>query len=699
MPAKTIIREIEDLREQIRHHDERYYVHSNPEISDYEYDQLMKRLEALETDHPDLITPDSPTQRVSGRPVESFERVAHKRPMLSLDNTYSIEELREWDKRVGKLAAGRKFEYVVELKIDGVSLAVVYNDGTMDRAVTRGDGTAGDVVTTNARTIRSIPLSIRPAAIKEIKHSHGEAAEIEVRGEVFMPTSAFQRLNDERDAAGEPRFANPRNSTSGTMKLLDPKIVAERRLEMFAWQLLVEGGDKFRTHWDRLEWLVKAGFKVNTTRKLCADIEEVIAFINDFESKRENLGYEIDGVVIKVNSLALQDEFGATGKSPRWAVAYKYPARQATTRLNGVMWQVGRTGKLTPVADLEPVLLAGTVVKRASLHNMDEIGRLGVRINDIVLIEKSGEIIPKVIKVIEDKRPRNSKIIELPEKCPVDGSKLERAEGEVDYYCVSTECPAKLRNALLLFASRRAMNIEGLGEALVDQMIGYRESSFEDQIDDETKSAMPDKEAKPLVKDFSDLYSLKLEDVESLERMARKSATNVLNEIEASKQAGLSRLIYGLGIRHVGERTATVLARHFGSIDAVQESSEEALQSVADIGSVVASSIHRWFQEKHNRALIKRLKDAGVKMTEERKAASGGAFAGKQFVLTGTLPTLKRDDAKAIIEDHGGRVTSSVSKKTDYVVAGEEAGSKLDKAQELGITILDEEQFLKLVNG
>jgi len=433
----------------------------------------------------------------------------------------------------------------------------------------------------------------------------------------------------------------------------------------------------------------------------------VIEFINKFEGEREELGYEIDGVVIKVNSLALQDEFGATGKSPRWAVAYKYPARQATTKLNNVAWQVGRTGKLTPVANLEPVLLAGTVVKRASLHNADEIERLGVRINDFVLIEKSGEIIPKVIKVIEEKRPRNAAVIEMPEKCPVDGSKLERVEGEVDYYCVSTTCPAKLRNSLLHFASRRAMNIEGLGEALVDQLIVYKGSAdlasgaeSEDIIEGETGSdEEKSSRTEPLVKDFSDLYQLTLEQMESLERMAKKSATNVLTEIENSKKAGLGRLIYGLGIRHVGERTATVLARHFGVIDDLSAASEEDLQAVPDIGKVVATSIHAWFKEPHNRSLIKRLKNADVKMTEERKTASGGVLTGKQLVLTGTLPTLKRDDAKALIEEHGGRVTSSVSKKTDYVIAGEEAGSKLEKAQELGVTVLDEEQFLKLIGS
>jgi len=694
---KRAASQIEKLREEIRYHDYRYYVLNDPVISDFEYDQLYKQLQRLEAEHPELITPDSPTQRVSERPVEGFERATHSRPMLSLDNTYSIDELREWDKRVQRLAAGRSFEYVAELKIDGVSISLIYENGVLKRGVTRGDGVTGDVVTQNIRTIKSIPLHLEIEALSESKKIgsgkgprngqldlfasaessaklHGE---IEVRGEVYLPNDIFQKLNAERTEAGEPRFANPRNATAGTLKQLDARIVASRRLDMFAWQLLSSGQEALATHWDGLEWLARAGFKVNPHRRLCRNIDEVIEFCNEKQAIRDELNYEIDGVVIKVNQVYLQEEFGATGKAPRWATAYKFPARQATTLLKDIIIQVGRTGALTPVAILEPVQLAGTTVSRATLHNEDEIRRLDVRIGDYVLIEKSGEIIPKIIKVITEKRQGELPEFRMPDRCPECGGHIIRPEGEAVSRCVATDCPAKLRASLLHFASRRAMRIEGLGDALVDQLV-----------------------SKGLVQTAADLYHLQLEDLAGLERMGKKSASNLLKQIEESKTAQLHRLIFGLGIRHVGERTAQILARHFGSLDALSRASKEELETVFEIGPVVAESIYEWFQEPRNIALIERLKQAGLKTKQERGATPlERIFTGKQFVLTGKLAALTRDEAAKMIEDRGGRVTSSVSKKTDFVVVGEDAGSKLTKAQELGIRTIDEKEFLEMMNS
>ena len=666
---RSIERQLEALREEIRGHDELYYVQDNPEIPDADYDALLARLKELEEKYPQLITPDSPTQRVSGRPAEGFPEVVHRRPMLSLDNSYNLEELRAFAERCQRLADGRQFDYVAELKIDGLSLSLHYEDRFLVRGVTRGDGRIGEDVTQNVRTIRSIPLKVR-------KNQKSPGTEFEVRGEAFIPRRVFQQINAEREEEGETRFANPRNAASGTIRQLDSGIVASRKLDMFAYDLLVGERKPFATHWEALDWMKAAGFHVNPDRALCPSIDEVIEFCNQMESRRDDLDYEIDGVVVKVNSTALQDEFGSTQKAPRWAIAYKYPARQATTQVRSIHVQVGRTGALTPVANLEPVFLAGTTVARATLHNEDEIKRLGLLIGDWVQIEKSGEVIPKVLKVIESRRTGDEKRFRMPKKCPVCSGVISRPEGEVISRCVSAHCPAQLKGALIHFASRRAMRIEGLGYSLVDQLV-----------------------EKKLVRDVGDLYSLSLEDLANLERMAKKSATNLLGQIEASKTRTLANLIYALGIRHVGDRTAGILARHFGSLEALGKATVEELDDIHEIGLTVAESVRDWFADGSNAELCERLQAAGVRTQVERKADASldEKFAGKQFVLTGTLPGLTRDEARALIEARGGRVTSSVSKKTDFVVAGEEAGSKLDKAQELGVTVIDEAAFKSML--
>jgi DNA ligase (NAD+) len=670
MAAKATVREIEKLRDEIRRHDELYYVNDAPEISDREYDQLLEDLQKLEAAHPELITPDSPTQRVGGRPAEGFPEVVHTRQMLSLDNSYNIDELRAFDDRCRRLAEGRAFEYVAELKIDGLSLSLQYEDGVLARGVTRGDGRIGEDVTQNARTIRSVPLRLRSEA-KRID------AGLEVRGEVFIPRDVFERTNAEREELGEPRFANPRNAAAGAIRQLDSRLVAKRKLDMFAYDLLANGRKPFPTHWEALNWLEKAGFRVNPHRLLCKTIDEVIDFANEKEALRDELGYEIDGLVVKVNSTALQDEFGATQKAPRWAIAYKYPARQALTKVLDIFVSVGRTGALTPVAFLEPVFLAGTTVARATLHNEDEIKRLGVKIGDWVMIEKSGEIIPKVLSVVTSKRTGEEKEFKPPKNCPVCGGLISRPEGEVVARCVAADCTAQLLGKLIHFSSRRAMRIEGLGVSLAEQLI-----------------------AQKLVKDVGDLYSLTLEQVAGLERMAKKSATNLLSQIEASKSRDLSNLIYALGIRHVGERTAGILAHEMGSLERLTTASVEELDAIPEIGLTVAESVRDWFDDEGNRALCDRLRAAGVKTEAARRssAVSDERFAGKQFVLTGTLESFTRDEARALIEARGGRVNSSVSKKTDYVVAGEAAGSKLDKAQSLGLMVLDEAAFKEMVN-
>lgn len=670
MPKQqSIEKKINKLREEVRRHEDLYYLEDSPEISDREYDELIEQLRQLETDHPALVTPDSPTQRVGGRPVEGFAEFVHRRPMLSLDNSYNIDELRAFDARCRKLAGDLPIEYVAELKIDGLSLSIHYAGGTFVRGVTRGDGSRGEDVTSNVRTIRSIPLRIREGAKKV-------ADEIEVRGEAYIPRKVFERINQEREEEGEPRFANPRNAAAGTLRQLDPAITARRRLGMFAYDALSGERKAFATHWEALNWMESAGFRVNPHRVLCDSIEGVIDFCNQMEAQREELDYEIDGLVVKINSTAMQEEFGATGKAPRWAIAYKYPARQGTTKVNDILVSVGRTGALTPVAILEPVPLGGVTVSRSTLHNEDEIARLGLKIGDWVLIERGGDVIPKVLKVLESKRTGKEKKFQMPTKCPVCGGRVSRPEGEAVSRCVAADCPAQLIGRLLHFVSRRAMRIEGLGFALADQLI-----------------------EKKLVRDVADLYSLTLEQLVSLERMAKKSATNVLDQIEASKSRDLWHLIYGLGIRHVGERTAGILAREFGSLQKLAAATVEELDEVHEIGLTMAQSIHDWFADPGNVGLCERLQAAGVR-TEVEKAATATeeqTFAGKVFVLTGTLPGITRDEASAMIEARGGRVTSSVSKKTDFVLAGAEPGSKLERANKLGVTVIDEAAFREML--
>ena len=669
--AQSVTQEIAKLREEIRRHEDLYYVQDNPEISDAEYDALLEKLQILEQQHPDQITPDSPTQRVGGKPAEGFSQVVHRRPMLSLDNSYNLEELRAFDVRCQRLADGKRVDYVAELKIDGLSLSLHYEQQLLARGVTRGDGRIGEDVSLNARTIRSIPLKLRA----EISNLKSDNAELEVRGEAFIPRKVFERINAEREELDEPRFANPRNAAAGTIRQLDPKITASRKLEMFAYDLLAGERKPFTTHWDALNWLESAGFKCSPERKLCHTIDEVIEFAARIEARRDDLDYEIDGLVVKVNSTALQDEFGTTNKAPRWAIAYKYAARQATTQVLSIHVQVGRTGALTPVANLDPVVLAGTTVARATLHNPDEVKRLGIRIGDWVLIEKGGDVIPKVLKVIESKRTGEEKPFRMPKKCPVCGGEISKPEGEVVSRCVAADCPAQLMGRLLHFASRRAMRIEGLGESLVDQFV-----------------------AGGKVHDAGDLYSLTLDDIARLERMAKKSASNLLAQIEASKHRELSNLIYALGIRHVGDRTATTLARQFGSLEALGKATVEELDDVPEIGLTVAQSVRDWFDDPGNVELCKRLAAAGVRTEMERSSEPvDETLAGKLFVLTGTLAAYNRDEARAAIEARGGRVTSSVSKKTDYVVAGEEAGSKLDKAKELGVSVIDEAAFKEML--
>jgi len=669
-PNKDVEKKIETLREKIRHHEYLYYVLDNPEISDADFDKLMRQLKDLEAENPSLLAPDSPTQRVGGKPREGFVKVAHSSPMLSLDNTYNEDELRDWERRVHELSGRSDVEYVCELKLDGMSLALIYEDGRLVRGVTRGDGSVGEDVTLNVRTVRSIPLSISPERLKKA----GIPADFEVRGELLMPTASFKKINDERERAGLPTFANPRNFTAGTVRQLDPNVTAERRMDYFPYILLLNGRTYFDRHSKTLVALDAAGFKVNPNHKLVHAMDEVWAFIEEWEGKRDSLPYEIDGIVVKVDRTALQDELGFTGKAPRWAIAYKYTARAGITKLEDIRVQVGRTGKLTPVAMLAPVLIGGTTVRNATLHNMDEIERLGVKIGDWVQVERGGDVIPKVAKVIEDKdHPRGHKTFQMPEKCPVCGTKVVRTEGEVDYRCVNANCPAKLLGTILHFASRGVMNIDGMGDALVTQLID-----------------------RGFVKNVADIYALTKKNLLSLERFADKSAQNILDEIETSKKLPLERVIYGLGIRMVGERTAQFLAEHFGSMEALEQASVEELQEVNEVGPRIAESIAEFFGNPANCKLVDRLREAGLTLKGKKKER-GTKLAGKTFVLTGTLAHLTRDEAKKIIEDAGGKVSGSVSKKTDYVVAGTDAGSKLDKAKELGVTVIDEKELENLL--
>jgi DNA ligase (NAD+) len=645
---------IEELRRQIREHEHRYYVLDQPIISDYEFDQLMRELKTLEEQYPELITPDSPTQRVGGEPAKEFPTYAFSRPMQSLENAYSEEELQDWGRRVFERAGMESVDYVAELKIDGLSVALIYENGLLDKAVTRGDGRTGEVVTGNVRTIHSVPLRLH------------ENVSVEVRGEVFLSLKAFRQLNEEREQAGEPRFANPRNAAAGSLRQLDPSIAAKRPLDFYGY--FVYPGLSLQS--ESLKRIMQLGLKVNPHRKLCHSLDEVIDFCRYWEERRDDLDYEIDGVVVKVNSTELQARLGSTSKSPRWALAVKFRARQATTKLVDIRVQVGRTGALTPVAVLDPVQLGGTTIRHATLHNEDEIERLGVQINDRVLLERGGDVIPKIVSVVEqapDRRP-----FRMPSRCPVCGGEVFREEGEAVRRCLSQTCPAKLKESLLHWASRKAMKIDGLGDRLVDQLV-----------------------EKNLVRDVADLYRLEKQSLQDLERMGPKSAENLVKEINASRSLEFWRLLFGIGIRHVGERTAQILARHFGSIERLEHASPEELEQVHEIGPKLAESIYRFLRQPENRALIERLRNAGLPMksdaVEEPQLAP--VFAGKTFVLTGTLDTMTREEATALIAERGGRVSSSVSKKTDFVLTGRDAGSKLQKAQDLGVRILDEREF------
>ncbi|MCS6873708.1 MAG: NAD-dependent DNA ligase LigA [Pyrinomonadaceae bacterium] len=658
-------KEIEKLRAEIKYHDELYYQKNAPEISDYEYDQLLERLKKLEEAYPEFVTPDSPTQRIGGK-AEGFEPFQHTVPMLSLDNSYDLEDLYAFDERCRRLADGRKYEYVTELKIDGLSVSLHYENGVLSVGATRGDGYTGDNVTQNVKTIRTIPLVLKDFP-----------PEVEVRGEVFLSRSQFEKINAELEIRGEKKFANPRNCAAGTLRQLDSSIVAARRLDMFPYDVLRGNKKLFSTHWEIFPWLEKNGFNVNPNRRLCNNIDEVIDFINEMLEKRHLLDYDIDGVVVKINQTALQEEFGATTKAPRWAIAYKYPAVQATTKLEDIIVQVGRTGTLTPVAILEPVHIAGTVVSRASLHNEDEIKRLGVKIGDWVLVEKSGEIIPQIVQVIESKRTGEEREFIFPTKCPVCGADAVRPEGEAIRRCVNPDCPAKIKARILYFAMRKAMDIEGLGEVLVEQLVD-----------------------KGLVKDVADIYYLKFDDLTNLERMGKISASNLLQQIENSKNRGMERLLVGLDIRHVGEKYAKILTNQFRSIDRLAEATKEELDTIPEIGEAVAESVYQWFRNPRNQEIIKKLKMAGVKMSaSEEQNIIDKNFAHKTFVLTGKLERFTRDEASTEIERRGGRVASSVSKKTDYLIVGVDAGSKLAKAKALGIKILSEEDFLKMLSG
>ena len=669
--ASQIEKEIEKLREQIRHHEYRYYVLDDPEISDREFDQLMRRLQDMESAHPELVTPDSPSQRVGGQPAAEFPQVRHSTPMMSLDNTYSVEELGDFDRRVRELSGREQVDYVAELKLDGLSMALTYEHGALKHGVTRGDGVRGEDVTPNLRTIRSVPLRIDPARLR----LWGSPERFEVRGEVIMGRKAFEQLNAQREAAGEPKFANPRNSAAGSIRLLDSRIVAQRKLDMFLYFVLVNGVPPLATHWEVLESLGRLGFKVNPHRRLCRSFDEVLAFIKEWETERERLDYETDGIVIKVNETRLWRELGWTAKSPRWAVAFKYPARQATTIVRDIRPQVGRTGTLTPVADLEPVDVGGVTVSHATLHNMDEVERLGVKIGDTILLQRAGEVIPQVVKVT--KHAPDGRAFEMPKHCLVCAGDVFRAEGEVAYRCMNKACPAQLKESLRHFAGRHAMDIDGLGDALVDQLVERK-----------------------LVRDVADLYTLTADQLEALERMGEKSAANLIGEIERSRQADLARVIYGIGIPFVGERTAQVLAEHFGSLANLENASETELDEVNEIGEKTASGIAEFFRESRNREVIEKLKKhLKIPAAERKKPKGEGPLAGKILVLTGTLPTYSREQTRRMIEDAGGRVTGSVSKKTDYVVAGEEAGSKLDKAKSLGVRVIDEKALLALVRS
>jgi len=658
------------LRQILRRHEYLYYVLDDPAIPDASFDRLMNQLKQLEEAYPALVTPDSPTQRVGGAARKGFETHPHRPPMLSLDNAFSYEQLDDFDRRVRQITGRDVVQYIAEHKFDGLSISLTYQKGALVRGLTRGDGTAGEDVTANIRTIRSIPLSVDPAECKRL----GLPEDFEVRGEIIMSRKAFEELNLQQEQQGGKRFANPRNAAAGAVRVLDPNVTASRRLDFFGYYLMAGGAFAFPRHSEALEAAARLHFKASDDWKLCRSIDDVKKYCDAWDAKREKLPYEIDGVVVKVNEVALQRELGFTAKAPRWAIAYKYPARQETTVVRDILFNVGRTGVLTPWALLEPVQVGGVTVSRSTLHNMDEIERLGIAAGDTVLIERAGEVIPHILKVV--RRGEDRRVPHMPKHCPECGTPIHRAPDEVAYRCVNVACPARRKESLIHFAGRHAMNIDGLGEKIVDQLVD-----------------------RGIVKDFADLYHLDLETVANLERLAEKSAQNLLDEIEASKKATLARLIYALGIRLVGERTGQLLAEHFGSMDELAHASEERLTEVGEVGPVVAASVAEFFSESANRKVIDRLRAAGVKPKHERVKPRSTRFAGLSFVFTGTLPRRSREEAGAEVVANGGKVAGSVSKKTSYVVVGADPGSKFDQAKSLGVAILDEDQFDQLLEG
>ncbi len=669
---KNIEKKIEELREKIRKYDYEYYVKVEPSISDQEYDMLMKELEKLENENPNLITSDSPTQRVGKDLTKEFKPVNHKVPMLSLANTYNEDELFDFDRRVREgLPENETIEYVVEMKIDGASVSLNYVDGILKTAATRGDGFTGEEITNNAKTIRSIPLKLNKKKSVSYKLS-----DFEVRGEIFMKINDFEKLNEEREKKGEKTFANPRNFAAGSLKMQDPKEVAKRKLNTFLYTLIsVE--EEFAYQSENLEILKSLGFSVNPQYKVCKNINDVLKVCHQFEEMRYSLPYEIDGAVVKVNSIKQQKTLGNIAKSPRWAVAYKFKAKQAVTKINKIKWQVGRIGTVTPVAEFEPVFLAGSTISRATLHNFDEIQRKDIREGDEVVIEKGGDVIPKVVSVIKEKRTKNSKPIKAPSKCPECGTTLFKPEGEVAYYCENTECPAQVKGRLEHFAARGAMDIEGLGEALIDLFV---EMGF--------------------LKTYADIYDLKdkKDELIQIERLGEKSVNNLLNAIEESKKQPFYKLLFALGIRYVGSGAARKLADHFNSIDELMNASEDDILEVYEIGPSISGSVVKFFSDKHNLNIIDRLKKHGLNFESKKKIAKETFFTSKTFVLTGSLSTFSREEAGDKITALGGKVTSSVSKKTDYVIAGDNPGSKIEKANSLGVKILSEKEFMNLLD-
>lgn len=675
-PPREAVERAEQLRREISEHNYLYYVLDQPAISDAEYDLLMRELMDIEERHPSLVTPDSPTQRVGAAPQEAFGTHQHRQPMLSLANAFSEEELRAFDSRVKrmlKLSDDENVQYVAELKIDGLAVSLTYENGIFTVGATRGDGYVGENITANLRTIPSIPLNINPANNSGALPFHVPTT-AEIRGEVFLLHEEFRRINGERAERGEPVFANPRNAAAGSVRQLNPRVTARRRLDIFCYGIgYVEDGG-WLTHYEILTALKGWRFKINPNIRLCGNIDEVLGFCREWEGKRDSLGYDIDGVVVKVNSLEQQERLGYVARSPRWAVAFKYPAHQATTVILDILVSVGRTGALTPVAIMEPVGIGGVTVTRATLHNEGEIRRKDVRIGDNVVVQRAGDVIPEVVEVIEEKRNGDEIEFQMPVRCPVCGGEVEKPEGGAVARCIDIACPAQLRENIRHFATREAMNIEGMGPSLVDRLVDAN-----------------------LVGDPGDLYYLEKEDLEKIERIGEKSASNIIAAIERSKNTTLARLVYALGIRHVGERTAQILARHFGSLEKLVSATEEELSAVPDVGPVVAASIARFFRQPETKRVLDKLKKAGVRTEPVEASRESAQFVGRTFVFTGGLESMTRDEAEEMVDRLGGKATSSVSNGTDFIIVGEKPGSKLAKARELGVTVITEHEFRKMV--